>query len=251
MSSYNAATGVWKDKSSHAGGRNVTMSRVSPSSSPSYMLGSSCALDYLVGKTYSDIVFNMPRLVEPPASFCTVSRYTGPAYRRIFQRSGLGVDWLHGHWNGNAGVAYYNGWIVGEGGTVPLTNWVYEWCVLVVASRLLVLTCARCPPCLPQHVDDCQSQAHLGDGERQTVFWRRSGNQDALGGQRDARHQPRQWRDQRLRRHGAHRVEPHAQLRRAVAGVQESGSQVLFRFDDAGAAASEPTTSAISAASAA
>lgn len=129
MSSYNYTTGEWKDKSSHVSGRNVTMSRVSPSSSPIYVSGSSCALDYLIGKTTSDIVFNMPRLLEPPASFCTVSRYTGPTNRRIFQHTSLGSDWLHGHWNGNAGVAYYDGWIVGEGGTVPLTNWVYEWCV--------------------------------------------------------------------------------------------------------------------------
>jgi hypothetical protein len=60
-----------------------------------------------------------------PSEFtvCSVTRYTGSAKRRILD--GAGANWLHGHYYGNAGVAYYEGWKTANQNNVsPNTNWL-------------------------------------------------------------------------------------------------------------------------------
>lgn len=42
-------------------------------------------------------------------TICSVTRYSGTSKLRILQ--GARSNWLHGHWSGKVGVAYYVGWI--------------------------------------------------------------------------------------------------------------------------------------------
>ena len=56
-------------------------------------------------------------------SICSVTRYAEGTKKRILNAAGR--NWLHGHWNGHAGVAYYNGWVTSSNGIVtPDTDWV-------------------------------------------------------------------------------------------------------------------------------
>ena len=61
-----------------------------------------------------------------PSAFtvCSVTRYTGGAKGRIL--NGGGKNWLHGHWAGHAGVAYYEGWKTAavQDNVSPDTDWV-------------------------------------------------------------------------------------------------------------------------------
>ena len=63
---------------------------------------------HLVGSTRNNRM-NFGDIVGSTFTLCTTSRYTGGNRRRIFV--GSRGNWLHGHWNGRVGVAYYNGWI--------------------------------------------------------------------------------------------------------------------------------------------
>ncbi len=49
-----------------------------------------------------------------PANFTILSltRYTASARGKILQ--GQNKKWLHGHWGGNRGVIYYEGWKTGN-----------------------------------------------------------------------------------------------------------------------------------------
>ena len=74
----------------------------------------------LSGTTSSVISFRA--VVQSSFTVCSVTRYTGGAKKAILGGQG---DWLHGHWSGNAGVAYYPGWKTTHLGNVsPDTDWV-------------------------------------------------------------------------------------------------------------------------------
>ena len=63
-------------------------------------------------------------------------RYTGGTKRRIL--TGGGTNWLHGHWNGHAGVAYYSSWKTATTDRVsPDTNWLVMCGSNVGASPIL------------------------------------------------------------------------------------------------------------------
>ena len=75
----------------------------------------------LSGTTSSVIDFGA--VIGSSFTVCSVTRYTGGAKERILQ--GGGKNWLHGHWRGNAGVAYYEGWKTAQQENVsPDTDWV-------------------------------------------------------------------------------------------------------------------------------
>ena len=74
----------------------------------------------LSGTTSSVISFGA--VIQSSFTVCSVTRYTGGAKQAILGGQG---DWLHGHWSGNAGVAYYPGWKTTHLGNVsPDTDWV-------------------------------------------------------------------------------------------------------------------------------
>jgi hypothetical protein len=70
-----------------------------------------------------------------PADFtiCTLSRYTGGVdteYQRILQTATPGVNWLHGHWAGHAGVAYYgNAFVTPVVGNNPASLAPTDWLI--------------------------------------------------------------------------------------------------------------------------
>ncbi len=74
------------------------------------------------GMTMSKVVFGAKTI---PALFtiCSVSRYNGGARRRILDSEG---NWLHGHWEGQIGVAYYEGWKTNHWTQIPTppTDWL-------------------------------------------------------------------------------------------------------------------------------
>merc|ERR1719188_560129 len=72
-------------------------------------------------------------------SICSATRYTGDSKKRILNADGR--NWYHGHWNGNAGVAHYNGWVTSYKGIIkPKTDWVLM--CSDGASKVRVLTAA-------------------------------------------------------------------------------------------------------------
>ena len=61
-------------------------------------------------------------VIQNEFTVCSVTRYTGGTKGRIL--NGGVSNWLHGHWWGRAGVAYYNGWKTAVRDRVsPDTNW--------------------------------------------------------------------------------------------------------------------------------
>jgi hypothetical protein len=64
-----------------------------------------------------------PGSVPPTFTICSITRYTGAARGRILSGDG---NWLHGHWSGNIGVAYYEGWKTGGATAIAIqpTDWL-------------------------------------------------------------------------------------------------------------------------------
>ena len=58
-------------------------------------------------------------------TICTISRYTGGSYQRIFTSTDTGqINFLHGHHGGNRGVCYYNGWLTSLDSKGNLNDWL-------------------------------------------------------------------------------------------------------------------------------
>ena len=61
-------------------------------------------------------------VIKSEFTVCSVTRYTGGTKGRILQGS---TNWLHGHENGWAGDAYYEGWKTASQNKVsPNTDWL-------------------------------------------------------------------------------------------------------------------------------
>ena len=76
----------------------------------------------LSGTTSSAIAFGA--VIKSEFTVCSVTRYTGGTKGRILV--GSPANWLHGHYYGHAGVAWYvDGWKTADQNNVsPDTNWV-------------------------------------------------------------------------------------------------------------------------------
>lgn len=106
-SSFNSGTQVWEDTvgSYDASVYSGTVATKTSSAAGSYTV--------LYGSTSDSIRFPSGILPTPFTLF-HITRYTGPTRRRII--TSHEGNWLDGHWNGNTGVAYHNGWLT------PQTN---------------------------------------------------------------------------------------------------------------------------------
>ena len=67
--------------------------------------------------------------IKRAGTFCSKTRYTGSTRRRIlggYTGNNKIADWLHGHWQGRAGVSYSGGgWLTNAQNRVsPATNWL-------------------------------------------------------------------------------------------------------------------------------
>jgi hypothetical protein len=86
--------------------------------------GNTLPISYLSGVSTSKIVFPEVYSSLVQMSICTVTRYTSTLNRaRIFQPFKANINWLHGHWSGYSGVAYYDGWLTTSMSTTA-TLWV-------------------------------------------------------------------------------------------------------------------------------
>ena len=74
----------------------------------------------LTGTTSTKLDFG--RVISGVYTICSLTKYIGRHKRRILN---AGHNWLHGHWNGNSGVAHYNAWKTPHHNLVrPNTAWV-------------------------------------------------------------------------------------------------------------------------------
>ena len=117
---FNIGSKTWRN--AVQGGTSATLSgdglrRVSKTGH-----GTLGAVTALEGTTADKI--NFGNVIKPQFTICSLTRYTGGTNRRIL--NGEGVNWLHGHHDGKAGVAYYSGWKTRSDGTnvAPVTDWV-------------------------------------------------------------------------------------------------------------------------------
>jgi hypothetical protein len=107
---------VWNDISPSA--NNATSIKGTPINNSVTLNGFKC----ISGGTTDGLRFPTALLPSGYTLF-HVTRYNGSSRQRIFDGYSAGVNWLSGHWSGQAGVAYHQGWITGTGG-VHGTNWV-------------------------------------------------------------------------------------------------------------------------------
>jgi hypothetical protein len=99
-------------------GRNATCSGVILTNGSGN--GASVSIPYLYGSTTSKIDWPNGSI---PTNFtvCSITRYNGSNRKRIL--NGKNINWLHGHYEGTRGVAFYNNWInITSKGTID--NWV-------------------------------------------------------------------------------------------------------------------------------
>ena len=116
---FHIASSTWQDCSGN--GKTATFSGSGLAESRSAGHGATSEVLALSGTTSSVIAFGA--VIQSSFTVCSVTRYTGGAKGRIL--NGGGANWLHGHWGGNAGVAYYQGWKTAlQGHVSPNTDWV-------------------------------------------------------------------------------------------------------------------------------
>ena len=99
-------------------GRNATCSGVTLTNGIGY--GATADIPYIYGTTTSKITWPNGSI---PTNFtvCSITRYTGGIRQRIL--TATSGNWLHGHWAGEAGTCYYEGWIQNSA-YGSLDNWV-------------------------------------------------------------------------------------------------------------------------------
>jgi hypothetical protein len=122
--SYNAATGVWTDKSGngyHATGSvSITTPSVTGNGSSKTIKCVQC--DYN-GGSYGKIVW--PAAILPSTyTLFHVCRYTNVSNNRIIQ--GKNQNWLSGFWSNNHNMFFHNGWLSSAGGYPGNGNWRYS-----------------------------------------------------------------------------------------------------------------------------
>ena len=147
--SYNPSTATWTSKVQAA---NSAVFRGHPfiATDAAGTSGSSAALNYIAGNSSTSIIF--PESIPASAwSVCTVSRYlAGGPNGRVFSTMGniyapsesTEVGWLHGHWAGLAGVAYFYGWATQNSVSSPNVGNNLNW-----LSMQAPIICS-CPLCL-------------------------------------------------------------------------------------------------------
>ena len=116
-------SGTWK---SQLNGNTVALSLIDVVTDAPGVAGNSVPIMYVSGAYDTSIIFPEVYTGLTQMSICSVTRYTSAfgAYRaRILQPFRSQSNWLHGQWNGQSGVAYYNGWLSMTLSTTA-TKWV-------------------------------------------------------------------------------------------------------------------------------
>lgn len=82
--------------------------------------GASQPVKYINGSQKS--AFRFGTILNGNFTICSVTRYTGNVMGRLLR--GTDTNFLHGHWNGNSGVAYYSNWVTNPRRNANSKNWV-------------------------------------------------------------------------------------------------------------------------------
>lgn len=85
---------------------------------------SDVSFKYIEGTIGTKIDFGNILPTSNSWTICSLTRYTGGSQGRILN---AGWNWLHGHWNGNVGVAHYDGWRTPHWNHLPVvsaTDWL-------------------------------------------------------------------------------------------------------------------------------
>jgi len=120
---YNASSWAgsqWTDLSGN--GNHAPLTSGSASIVSATGNGATASFSALQGDTSTQIIW--PTAILPSTwTLFHVTRYTGGTRRRIF--TGNSNNWLSGFWNGNAGVAYHEGWLTSQVDTHG-NSWLYS-----------------------------------------------------------------------------------------------------------------------------
>ena len=84
------------------------------------------------GTTASSYAFG--NILTDRYTICSITRYTGGNRRRIL--TGSRANWLHGHWNGGAGIAHYDGWIGSSGNQMKSPD---DWVIMCGTSQSVLV----------------------------------------------------------------------------------------------------------------
>jgi uncharacterized repeat protein (TIGR02543 family) len=115
---YNATTKIWADSSGN--GRNTTETRGSPTFVTSATgNGNTKTIPAVKGGTSAGIT--LPNAQLNAFTFCSVARYAGNNYGRIFDARA--ENWLTGFYSGYARMAHHNGWIAYQTSVSAGKNW--------------------------------------------------------------------------------------------------------------------------------
>lgn len=112
-------------------GRHATISGTGYASLTSSGNGATAPVTYITGTTATKI--SWPTGAVPSTfTICSITRATTALQGRIFDASGVGANWLHGHWGNKSGVAYYgsNNWMTqSTTNASSVTNYT-DWLVM-------------------------------------------------------------------------------------------------------------------------
>ena len=71
--------------------------------------GATSAITFISGGTESYVTWP-PGSIPSQFTILSLTRYTGGSRSRILTSYGGNTNWLHGHWGGQRGICYYEGW---------------------------------------------------------------------------------------------------------------------------------------------
>ena len=85
--------------------------------------GADRPVTYIKGNHLSSFRFGQAgEVLKPTFTICSVTRYTGGQRKRILQSDQ--TNWLHGHWDGSSGVAFYQNWLTPHEKNLATYDWV-------------------------------------------------------------------------------------------------------------------------------
>lgn len=82
--------------------------------------GASLPVKYITGSTTQ--AFRFGTILNSNFTICSITRYTGTIMGRLLR--GTDTNFLHGHWNGYSGVAYYSAWATNPRRNKNSQNWI-------------------------------------------------------------------------------------------------------------------------------
>ena len=94
--------------------------------------GATGAVRAVQGSTASSYEFG--NILTSQYTICSITRYTGGSRNRIL--TGSRANWLHGHWNGGAGIAHYDGWVGASSNQMKNKD---DWVIMCGTSNAVLL----------------------------------------------------------------------------------------------------------------